>query len=110
MFWALGVPSWREAFRESGSSLLTLGFAPADTVSQTLLMFSEAASRSRWRCWLPTCPRCAAFPARGCRHPARSPCRIAAVCRRNDRAIPPHPRAGAPEPGVARLGSLVCRD
>jgi hypothetical protein len=43
MFWALGIPSWREAFRESGSSLLTLGFAPADNVPQTLLMFSEAA-------------------------------------------------------------------
>ena len=43
MFWALGAPSWREAFRESGSSLLTLGFAPADKVSQVLLMFSEAA-------------------------------------------------------------------
>jgi hypothetical protein len=43
MFWALGIPSWREAFRESGSSLFTLGFAPADNLPQTLLMFSEAA-------------------------------------------------------------------
>src|SRR5574342_93607 len=27
MFWALGTPSWYEAFRLSGSSLFTLGFA-----------------------------------------------------------------------------------
>ena len=27
MFWALGEITWSEAFRDSGSSLLTLGFA-----------------------------------------------------------------------------------
>ena len=43
MFWALGVPSWREAFRISGSSLLTLGIASREDLLQTLLMFSEAA-------------------------------------------------------------------
>ena len=31
MFWAAGVPSWYEAARESGSSLLTLGFAVPTT-------------------------------------------------------------------------------
>ena len=29
MFWAVGVPTWYQAFRDSGSSLLTLGFEPA---------------------------------------------------------------------------------
>jgi hypothetical protein len=43
MFWALGVPTWNEAFRESGSSLFTLGFAPVDNLPKTVLMFSEAA-------------------------------------------------------------------
>ena len=43
MYWALGVPSWREAFRISGSSLLTLGIASREDLLQTLLMFSEAA-------------------------------------------------------------------
>jgi hypothetical protein len=42
MFWALGAPSWTEAFRESGSSILTLGFANADRIPVTILMFSEA--------------------------------------------------------------------
>ncbi|HSX77121.1 MAG TPA: hypothetical protein VLQ80_00920 [Candidatus Saccharimonadia bacterium] len=42
MYWALGVSSWYEAFRDSGSALLTLGFAPVDGVLTTLLMFSEA--------------------------------------------------------------------
>lgn len=42
MFWATGVPSWYEAVRESGSSLLTLGFAVPTTFFQTLLTFSEA--------------------------------------------------------------------
>jgi hypothetical protein len=43
MFWAVGVPTWYEAFRDSGSSLLTLGIAGAEGVPRTLLMFSEAA-------------------------------------------------------------------
>ena len=43
MFWALGLPTWREALRASGSSLFTLGFAPVDDMPKTLLMFSEAA-------------------------------------------------------------------
>jgi hypothetical protein len=42
MYWALGVASWYEAFRHSGSALLTLGFAAAEGVLPTLLMFSEA--------------------------------------------------------------------
>jgi len=42
MYWALGLSSWYAAFRNSGSALLTLGFAAADGVLPTLLMFSEA--------------------------------------------------------------------
>ncbi len=42
MFWALGVPSWADALMVSGSSLLTLGFAPVTTVPTTLLAFSES--------------------------------------------------------------------
>lgn len=42
MFWAIGVPTWFEAFRESGSSLLTLGFAPMEDLPQTILGLSEA--------------------------------------------------------------------
>ena len=42
MFWAVGVPTWYQAFRDSGSSLLTLGFAPVEGAAQTLLAFSEA--------------------------------------------------------------------
>ena len=42
LYWALGVSSWYEAFRDSGSALLTLGFAPVDGILTTLLMFSEA--------------------------------------------------------------------
>ena len=42
MLWALGIPSWREAFFLSGSSLLTLGFASARTLPQTMLVYSEA--------------------------------------------------------------------
>lgn len=42
MYWALGVPTWRAAFRASGSSLLTLGFAPLDTLAETMLGYSEA--------------------------------------------------------------------
>lgn len=42
MFWALGVAPLRAAFTLSGSSLLTLGFATADNMPKTLLVFSEA--------------------------------------------------------------------
>jgi hypothetical protein len=42
MFWALGVQPWYDAFLLSGSSLLTLGFAPVDGLAQTMLAFSEA--------------------------------------------------------------------
>ncbi len=42
MFWALGVRPWGAAFLLSGSSLLTLGFAPVDTLAETVLAFSEA--------------------------------------------------------------------
>ena len=43
MYWALGVTPWAEAFRISGSSLLTLGFAINKTPLQALFSFSEAA-------------------------------------------------------------------
>jgi hypothetical protein len=43
MFWALGAPSWGEAFRVSGSSLLTLGIAAREGLAEGILMFSEAA-------------------------------------------------------------------
>lgn len=42
MYWALGVPTWYEAFLLSGSSLLTLGFAKAADFWQLNLVFSEA--------------------------------------------------------------------
>ncbi len=42
MFWAAGAPSGYDAFRASGSALLTLGFAPVDGFLQTLLSFTEA--------------------------------------------------------------------
>jgi hypothetical protein len=42
MFWALGAGSWYDAFKISGSSLLTLGFASGDHLLLTLLEFSEA--------------------------------------------------------------------
>ena len=42
MFWALGVQPWFDAFLLSGSSLLTLGFAPVHGLAQTILAFSEA--------------------------------------------------------------------
>jgi hypothetical protein len=43
MFWALGIGSVYEAFLESGSSLLTLGFIPpTQTPFATVLAFSEA--------------------------------------------------------------------
>src|SRR6266581_3118462 len=42
MFWAIGVGSWRIAFKVSGSSLLTLGFAQVNELPGTVLSFSEA--------------------------------------------------------------------
>jgi hypothetical protein len=42
MYWALGMPTWYEAFLLSGSSLLTLGFAKAADFWQLNLVFSEA--------------------------------------------------------------------
>ncbi|MEW5871568.1 MAG: hypothetical protein AB1894_20000 [Chloroflexota bacterium] len=42
MYWALGVESWYEAVRLSGSSLLTLGFVLPEGLAQTILSFSEA--------------------------------------------------------------------
>jgi len=44
MFWAIGVPSWLDAFRSSGSSLLTLGFAPLDSLAATVLAYTEATT------------------------------------------------------------------
>jgi len=43
MYWALGVHPVRQAFIESGSSLLTLGFIRASDLPTTVLAFSEAA-------------------------------------------------------------------
>ncbi len=43
MYFANGVTPFSEAFRLSGSSLLTLGFATVDTVWLHVLVFSEAA-------------------------------------------------------------------
>jgi hypothetical protein len=42
MFWGLGVESWAEAFRVSGSSLLTLGSSTVHDIPKTILVFSEA--------------------------------------------------------------------
>src|SRR5579859_2221441 len=42
MFWALGAGSWYDAFKISGSSLLTLGFATGNHLALTVLEFSEA--------------------------------------------------------------------
>lgn len=43
MFWAWDVQPWLAAFHASGSSLLTLGFFPVDTLPTIILAFSEAA-------------------------------------------------------------------
>jgi hypothetical protein len=43
LYWAVGVDNPATAFKVSGSSLLTLGFATADGPLITLLAFSEAA-------------------------------------------------------------------
>ena len=40
---AVGANSWYEAFRDSGSALLTLGFATVEGWARTALAFSEAA-------------------------------------------------------------------
>lgn len=42
MFWAVGIETWFDAFFVSGSSLLTLGFAPVSGLGQEILAFSEA--------------------------------------------------------------------
>ena len=42
LFWAIQDDGWSEAFFISGSSLLTLGFAPATSFWERLLAFSEA--------------------------------------------------------------------
>ena len=42
MYWALGVDSWMEAYRISGSSLLTLGIASNESLSISILIFTEA--------------------------------------------------------------------
>jgi hypothetical protein len=42
MYWVLGDITWFEAFRVSGSSLLTLGFAQETGFSASMLEFSEA--------------------------------------------------------------------
>jgi hypothetical protein len=42
MFWAVGVQSWYHALWLSGSSLLTLGFAPVENLLQMVLAFTEA--------------------------------------------------------------------
>src|SRR5918911_4904327 len=43
MYWAIGVEPLENAIKVSGSSLLTLGFATADGLPRTVLMFSEAS-------------------------------------------------------------------
>jgi hypothetical protein len=43
MYWGLGVHPLRQAFLESGSSLLTLGFVRAQDLPSTMLAFTEAA-------------------------------------------------------------------
>ena len=42
MYWSLGVGDWQTAFRLSGSSLFTLGFANADGLFFAILEFTEA--------------------------------------------------------------------
>ena len=42
MYWALGESSWYQAFRVSGSSLLTLGYASVNQFPETILEFTEA--------------------------------------------------------------------
>ncbi|MEO8607038.1 MAG: hypothetical protein ABI690_04120 [Chloroflexota bacterium] len=42
MYRAVGLPSWYQAFKISGSSLFTLGFFTSDTLHASILEFSEA--------------------------------------------------------------------
>jgi len=42
IYWALGLGSWYESFRLSGSSLLTLGFSTSRIPLVTVFIFSEA--------------------------------------------------------------------
>ncbi|MBI5303324.1 MAG: hypothetical protein HY868_14410 [Chloroflexi bacterium] len=42
MYWAVGVPTLYDAFVESGSSLLTLGYVPPQGLAQTILAYLEA--------------------------------------------------------------------
>jgi hypothetical protein len=42
MIWAAGGATWSDAFRLSGSALLTLGFAKVEGPLQTILVFTEA--------------------------------------------------------------------
>jgi hypothetical protein len=42
MFWGSGTITWYEAFRESGSSLFTLGFSTPDGFIPLILSYSEA--------------------------------------------------------------------
>ncbi len=42
MFWAVGTPTFYDAFIESGSSLLTLGYVPPQGLAQTILAYIEA--------------------------------------------------------------------
>ena len=42
MFWATGIESWFDAFKTSGSALLTLGFAPVEGLPRVGLSFTEA--------------------------------------------------------------------
>lgn len=42
MFWAVGMPTWKDALILSGSSLFTLGFAIETTYIQIFLIYSEA--------------------------------------------------------------------
>lgn len=42
IFWSIGVAPFARAYLLSGSSILTLGFATADTLPQTIVAFTEA--------------------------------------------------------------------
>lgn len=42
MFWGTGIESWSEAYKISGSSLLTLGFNKSEALQHTVLEFAAA--------------------------------------------------------------------
>ncbi len=42
VFWSTGAESWTDAFHLSGSSITTLGFAPADSMPHRVFAFTEA--------------------------------------------------------------------